>query len=49
LKGLIFALHDSDVEFIIGGGVVLVLHGIERITLDLDITELRNLIENTDA
>lgn len=37
LKDLIFALHDSNVEFIIGGGVALVLHGIERMTLDLDI------------
>ena len=37
LKDLIFALHDSGIEFIIGGGVALVLHGIERMTLDLDI------------
>ncbi len=37
LKEIIYALADLRVDFIIGGGVAAVLHGVERITLDLDI------------
>lgn len=34
---IIFALVDYDVDFIIGGGVACVLHGVERVTMDVDI------------
>jgi hypothetical protein len=37
LKDMLFALVDGQVEFIIGGGVAAVLHGVERVTMDLDI------------
>lgn len=33
LKGLV----DAGVEFIIGGGVACVLHGVERVTMDVDL------------
>ena len=31
-------LIDNDVEFIVCGGVALVLHGVERMTVDLDLS-----------
>jgi hypothetical protein len=34
LKGL----ADAGVEFIIGGGVACVLHGVERVTMDVDLS-----------
>ncbi|HEY8241636.1 MAG TPA: hypothetical protein VIH35_09325, partial [Kiritimatiellia bacterium] len=37
LKEILFTLKDDGVEFIIGGGVAAVLHGVERVTMDLDI------------
>lgn len=37
LKEMLVTLTDAQVEFIVGGGVACVLHGVERVTLDLDI------------
>lgn len=37
LREIILALADAEVEFVIGGGVACVLHGVERFTMDLDI------------
>ena len=37
IKELLFALSDGGVRYIIGGGVAAVLHGVERVTLDVDI------------
>lgn len=37
IKEILFALSDGGVEYIIGGGVAAVLHGVERVTLDIDI------------
>ena len=34
---ILAALVDAGVDFIIGGGVACVLHGVERVTLDVDI------------
>lgn len=34
---IIGALLDADVDFIVGGGVACVLHGVERVTMDVDI------------
>jgi hypothetical protein len=30
-------LHDHGVQFVVAGGVAVVLHGVERMTLDLDL------------
>ncbi len=38
LKDIILALRKNGVDFIICGGVALVLHGIERMTMDLDLS-----------
>ncbi|MCP4130091.1 MAG: hypothetical protein GY754_03640, partial [bacterium] len=38
LKEIITTLAECGVEFIICGGVALVIHGIERMTLDIDIS-----------
>ncbi len=38
LKNIIIALAENKVNFIIFGGVAIVLHGVERMTLDLDIS-----------
>lgn len=38
LKEILSTLHDSGVEYIVCGGVALVLHGVERMTLDLDLS-----------
>jgi hypothetical protein len=37
LKEMLVTLADCEVEFVVGGGVACVLHGVERVTLDLDI------------
>jgi hypothetical protein len=37
INEILFALTDAKVEFIIGGGVAAVLHGVERVTLDIDL------------
>ncbi len=37
LKEMLVTLAEARVEFIVGGGVACVLHGVERVTLDLDI------------
>lgn len=38
LKEIIIALSQNHIKFIIFGGVAIVLHGVERMTLDLDIS-----------
>ncbi len=37
INEILFALADEGVEFILGGGVAAVLHGVERVTLDIDL------------
>ena len=37
LVEILCALCDHEVQFVVAGGVAMVLHGIERMTLDLDI------------
>lgn len=37
INEILFALTDAQVEFIVGGGVAGVLHGVERVTLDVDV------------
>jgi len=37
LGGLLAALADAGVEFVVCGGVAVVLHGVERVTMDLDL------------
>lgn len=37
LRDILLALVDSNVSFVVAGGVAAVLHGVERLTLDLDI------------
>ncbi|HEY0789576.1 MAG TPA: nucleotidyl transferase AbiEii/AbiGii toxin family protein [Chthoniobacterales bacterium] len=34
---ILCVLCDHDVQFVVAGGVAVVLHGIERLTLDLDV------------
>jgi hypothetical protein len=36
-REILQGLHAARVEFIVGGGVACVLHGVERVTMDLDI------------
>ncbi|MCS7204407.1 MAG: hypothetical protein NZ853_01780 [Leptospiraceae bacterium] len=38
LKEIIIALSSQKVRYIIFGGVAVVLHGVERMTLDLDVS-----------
>lgn len=38
LKNILIALAEKKIKFIIFGGVAIVLHGVERMTLDLDIS-----------
>lgn len=45
LKEIIYRLADRGIDFIIGGGVAAVLHGVERVTMDLDIAELRAILK----
>jgi predicted nucleotidyltransferase len=37
INEILFALTDAQVQFIVGGGVAAVLHGVERVTLDVDL------------
>ncbi len=37
INEILFALTDAGVEFVVGGGVAAVLHGVERVTLDIDL------------
>ena len=37
LKEILLALAKAKVEFVVAGGVAVVLHGVERLTLDLDL------------
>ena len=37
INEILFALTDAEVEFIVGGGVAAVLHGVERVTLAIDL------------
>lgn len=37
INEILFALSDAQVDFIVGGGVAAVLHGVERVTLDVDL------------
>jgi hypothetical protein len=37
IKEILFALTDAEVAFIVGGGVATVFHGVERVTLDIDL------------
>lgn len=49
---ILAALVDSDVDFIVGGGVACVLHGVERVTMDVDIavaTDRANFSKFLDA
>jgi hypothetical protein len=34
---ILCTLHDCGVDFVVAGGVAAVLHGVERMTLDLDV------------
>jgi hypothetical protein len=34
---ILLALIDTKVDFIVGGGVACVLHGVERVTMDVDV------------
>ena len=46
LRDIIVAMVDARIEFVIAGGVAVVLHGVERVTMDLDVSlkmELGNL------
>jgi len=38
ISEIIFSLHKGDVDFIICGGVALVLQGVERLTMDIDLS-----------
>jgi hypothetical protein len=37
INEILFALADAKVEFVVGGGLAGVLHGVERVTLDIDL------------
>ncbi|HJY54260.1 MAG TPA: hypothetical protein VKD89_09565 [Candidatus Udaeobacter sp.] len=37
INEILFALTDAQVGFVVGGGVAAVLHGVERVTLDIDL------------
>jgi len=37
LKEMLVTLADAGVGFVVGGGVACVLHGVERVALDLDV------------
>src|SRR3954469_282742 len=41
-KQMLVTLADAGVDFVVGGGVACVLHGVERVTLDLDIAVQMN-------
>ncbi len=37
LTEILLALADARVDFVVAGGVAAVLHGVERVTMDLDL------------
>lgn len=37
---ILLALAAAEVDFIVGGGVACVLHGVERVTMDVDVAVL---------
>lgn len=37
LKQILVRMAEADVRFVVAGGVAAVLHGVERLTLDLDV------------
>jgi len=37
INEILFALADANIEFVVGGGLAGVLHGVERVTLDIDL------------
>ena len=37
INEILFALTDAKVEFVVGGDVAAVLHGVERVTMDIDL------------
>jgi hypothetical protein len=46
LRDIVVAMADKKIDFVIAGGVAVVLHGVERVTLDLDVSlsmESKNL------
>jgi len=46
LKKMLVTLADAGVEFVVGGGVACVLHGVERVTLDLDVAVQMNAAQS---
>lgn len=49
---ILTTLVDAEVDFIIGGGVACVLHGVERVTMDVDIavaTDYQNFSKFLDV
>jgi hypothetical protein len=38
IKDMLLALSDAGVAFVVAGGVAAVMHGVERMTLDLDVS-----------
>lgn len=38
VKEMLLALADAGVAYVVAGGVAAVMHGVERVTLDLDIS-----------
>jgi hypothetical protein len=40
LREIIIGLADTKVDFVFGGGVDCVLHGVERFSLALDLEEV---------
>jgi len=55
IKDILLTLADRRVEFVVGGGVACVLHGVERVTFDVDIAvqmtgpNLERLIDAVEA
>src|SRR4029453_13933664 len=43
LKEMLVTLADAGGGFVVGGGVACVLHGVERVTLDLDVAVQMNV------
>ena len=38
VKEMLLALADAGVSYVVAGGVAAVMHGVERVTLDLDVS-----------
>src|SRR5215510_2251461 len=45
INEILFALTDAGVEFVVGGGVAAVLHGVERVTLDMDPVNVEKFLQ----